>query len=419
MSENTISKNAKILIAVAALGYFVDVYDLILFGVVRKASLMSIGITDLNQIRLEGDYIFNWQMFGMLLGGILWGVLGDKKGRKSVLFGSILLYSLANAANGFVHSVPVYAFIRFLAGIGLAGELGAGVTLVNETLPKEKRGIGTLLIAGTGALGAVFAQVTFKSAQNWDWVLSITNGDVWRFSYVFGGLMGLMLLLLRLGTFESKMFQAVGKGVSRGDFLMLFRNKNLFFKYLCCFLIGIPVWYVVAVLVIKAPEISKALGVEGITGGEAIMYCYIGLSVGDFGSGLVSQLFKSRKKTIYLFLILSTILMFVYLNLYNGKSGALYWLCFLLGTFGGYWAMFVTMSSEQFGTNLRATVTTTIPNFVRGAVILINIGFETLIGPLGGVIQSALFVGTLCIVLAFWANSRVEETFYKDLDFVE
>jgi MFS transporter, putative metabolite:H+ symporter len=414
-----ISKNAKILIAVAALGYFVDVYDLILFGVVRKASLLSLGVSTDDLIRQQGDYIFNWQMFGMLLGGILWGILGDKKGRKSVLFGSILLYSLANAANGFVTSIPMYAFLRFIAGIGLAGELGAGVTLVSETLPKEKRGIGTLLIAGTGALGAVFAQLTFKSAQNWEWLrLFVTQADTWRASYVLGGVMGLLLLVLRFGTFESKMYQHVETNVKKGDFFSLFTQTDRFKKYLWCFLIGIPVWYIVAVLVIKASDVAKVLNISGVSGGEAIMFCYLGLSVGDFGSGLVSQLLKSRKKTIYLFVSVSIVLTIVYLNLRNASPQSIYVMCFLLGVFGGYWAMFVTFSSEQFGTNIRATVTTTIPNFVRGAVIPINLGFERLV-PYMGIVQAALWTGLLCMGLAIFATYQTQETFFTDLDYVE
>jgi MFS transporter, putative metabolite:H+ symporter len=415
----SISRNTKILIAVAALGYFVDVYDLILFGVVRTPSLNSLGITDKLDVITKGDFLFNWQMFGMLLGGIFWGVLGDKRGRKSVLFGSILLYSLANAANGFVHDLNTYAFLRFFAGIGLAGELGAGITLVSETLPKEKRSYGPLLISGTGALGAVFARILYKSALNWEWLRAyVVQADTWRASYVFGGIMGILLLLLRMGTFESKMYQNIETGVERGNFLSLFTQKERFLKYFYCFLIGIPVWYVVAVLVIKAPEIANALQITGITGGDAIMYCYLGLSFGDFGSGLVSIWLKSRKKTVYLFVAVSIVLSFIYLHLYSASSTVFYTLCFLLGTFGGYWAMFVTLSSEQFGTNIRATVTTTIPNFVRGAVIPINVGFMALIPSLG-IINAALVVGLICMGLAIWATSRVKETYYEDLDYVE
>jgi MFS transporter, putative metabolite:H+ symporter len=423
MTPTTISKNAKILIAVAALGYFVDVYDLILFGVVRNPSLTSLGVTDAKDLITQGGTLFNWQMFGMLLGGILWGILGDKKGRKSVLFGSILLYSIANFANGFVHDLTTYAVLRFIAGIGLAGELGAGITLVNETLPREKRGIGALLVAGTGALGAVTARLLYKSAQGWEWLRNFVDVEnTWRASYVIGGVLGILLLLLRFGTFESKMYQNVSLSSQRGNFFSLFTNWNRFLKYFYCFLIGIPVWYIVSVLVFYAPEISQTLHIQGdkVTGGDAIMFGYLGLSAGDFSVGLVSQFLKSRKKAVTIFLVACVIFTLLYLNLEGISTSLFYGLCFALGFFGGYWAIFVTMASEQFGTNLRATVTTTIPNFVRGAVIPITWGFQALAGEKKeNIIEAALIVGMICFALALWATYAVEETFSKELDYVE
>ncbi|MEY4539858.1 MAG: hypothetical protein RLZZ306_1615 [Bacteroidota bacterium] len=414
-ADTTISKNAKILIAVAALGYFVDVYDLILFGVVRNPSLASLGLNKAEQLT-QGLTLFNIQMAGMLIGGILWGIWGDKKGRKSVLFGSILMYSTANTLNGFVNdtafmdAITQYGILRFIAGIGLAGELGAGITLVNETLPKEKRGIGALLIAGTGALGAVTAAVVGGYSQDPEW---------WRTCYFIGGGMGLFLLILRFGTFESLLFQNVEKTVQKGNFLSLFNNRERFLKYFYCILIGLPVWFVVGILVLAAPEMSKALNVQGeILGGKTIMFCYAGLSLGDFLSGVVSQVMKSRKKTIYIFIGMAVIFTVVYLNSFGISANNFYVLCFILGFFGGYWAVFITMSSEQFGTNIRATVTTTVPNFVRGALIPITIGFKALI-PSFGLLYSAMIVGVICFTAALWATSQVEETFTKDLDYVE
>jgi MFS transporter, putative metabolite:H+ symporter len=414
-TDTTFSKNAKILIAVAALGYFVDVYDLILFGVVRNPSLASLGLDKAQQLT-QGLSLFNIQMAGMLIGGILWGVWGDKKGRKSVLFGSILMYSTANTLNGFVHNttfldaISQYGILRFIAGIGLAGELGAGITLVNETLPKEKRGIGALLIAGTGALGAVTAAVVGGYSQDPEW---------WRTCYFIGGGMGLFLLILRFGTFESVLFQNVEKNVQKGNIFSLFTNWRRFKKYFYCILIGLPVWYVVGILVLVAPEMSKVLNVQGeISGGKTIMFCYAGLSIGDFLSGLISQLMKSRKKTIYIFVGLAAVFTVIYLNAFGISANNFYTLCFILGFFGGYWAVFITMSSEQFGTNIRATVTTTVPNFVRGALIPITLGFRALI-PTYGLLTSAMIVGIICFAAAIWATSQVEETFTKDLDYVE
>ncbi|MBO9636883.1 MAG: MFS transporter [Siphonobacter aquaeclarae] len=399
-------QSANMLVMVAALGYFVDVYDLILFGVIRNPSLRELGVPE-DQLLATGTNLFNWQMAGMLIGGIVWGILGDKKGRKSVLFGSILLYSLANGINGFINDLTTYAALRFIAGIGLAGELGAGITLVNETLPKEKRGYGTLIVAGFGASGAVFAALLPEWIPNW------------RVLYFIGGGLGLALLTLRIGTYESTMFERTEKAsVSKGDFLSLFTRGDRFRKYLACILIGIPIWYVISVLVLSAPELVKALGVTGVRPNLTIAYLYAGLSLGDIAVGLFSQWVKSRKKAIYLYLTISTALVIFYLTSSGLSALEFYWLCFALGFFAGYWAMFVTMSSEQFGTNLRATVTTTIPNFVRGAVIPISLVFKSFIPSLG-LIGSALTVGLVCLALAFLSNWSVEETFGKDLDYVE
>ncbi|PMD96953.1 MFS transporter [Siphonobacter sp. BAB-5405] len=400
------TRSAYTLILVAALGYFVDVYDLILFGVIRNPSLRELGVPE-DQLLAQGTTLFNWQMAGMLLGGIFWGVIGDKKGRKSVLFGSIVMYSLANAINGLINDLTVYAVLRFIAGVGLAGELGAGITLVNETMPKEKRGYGTLIVAGFGASGAVFAALLPEWIPNW------------RMLYFIGGGLGLALLTLRIGTYESDLFEKTEhSNVTKGDFLSLFTNGARFRKYLACIFIGIPIWYVISVLVLSAPELVKALGVSGIRPNLTIAYLYAGLSLGDIGVGLLSQQIRSRKKAIYFYLIILSSLVIFYLNSSGLSPQGFYWLCFALGFFAGYWAMFVTMSSEQFGTNLRATVTTTIPNFVRGAVIPISILFKAFIPSLG-LIGSALTVGIVCLILAFISNWSVEETFAKELDYVE
>lgn len=410
MIEEKLSSKAKLLIAVAALGYFVDVYDLILFSVVRNPSLKSLGLVG-PELLNQGLNLMNIQMGGMLLGGILWGIYGDKKGRKSVLFGSILLYSVANAFNGMVHDLDTYAWLRFLAGIGLAGELGAGITLVNETLPPSKRGIGTLIIAGVGASGAIFAPIVSNFSSDPEW---------WRTCYFIGGGMGLALLLLRLGTFESGMFLELEKDVKRGNFFQLFSHRNIFKKYLYCILMGLPIWYIIGILVFSSPELLQGMGLKGvITGGDAIMYCYLGLSVGDFASGYLSQLLKSRNKAVMTYLIIAWALTIYFLYAMSDISvvyGNI--MITLLGFFGGYWAVFLTSSSEQFGTNLRMTVTTTVPNFVRGALIPISLLFKFLI-PNVGMVNSAAIVGALCFGLSIWSVSQLKETFGKSLDFIE
>jgi MFS transporter, putative metabolite:H+ symporter len=410
METEKLSSKAKMLIAVAALGYFVDVYDLILFSVVRNPSLKSLGLSG-PELLNQGLNLMNVQMGGMLLGGILWGVYGDKKGRKSVLFGSILLYSIANALNGFVTDLNTYWVLRFIAGIGLAGELGAGITLVNETLPASKRGIGTLIIAGVGAAGAVFAPIV--AGLNPD-------PECWRTCYFIGGGMGLALLLLRLGTFESSMYQDMHVDVPKGNFFQLFTSWPTFKKYLYCILMGLPIWYIIGILVFSAPEITQLIGIRGsVSGGDAIMYCYIGLSVGDFVSGALSQWFKSRNKVVLMYLLLAWALTLYFLYVATDISQVFAnALITALGFFGGYWAVFLTASSEQFGTNIRMTVTTTVPNFVRGALIPISLLFKFLIPSLG-LINAAAWVGVLCFSLAIFAISQLKDTFGKSLDFVE
>ncbi|MBC7616301.1 MAG: MFS transporter [Pedobacter sp.] len=399
-------KNVTLIIIVAALGYFVDIYDLILFSVVRVKSLKELGVAD-DDLLSVGASIINSQMFGMLIGGILWGVLGDKKGRLSVLFGSIIVYSLANIANGFASSVGAYTVIRFIAGVGLAGELGAGITLVTETMSKENRGYGTMIVAGVGLFGAVAAAL-------------ISDHYTWQTSYFIGGGMGLLLLFLRVGLAESGLFKDVkDSSIQRGNIFMLFNNAGRFKKYVCCILIGLPLWFVVGVLITFSPEFGKALNATGVlNAGKGIMYCYIGIAVGDIVAGFLCQILRSRKKVMFMFLVLTAIAITVYLSAEGLSPETFIWLSLFLGFASGYWATFVTIASEQFGTNLRATVTTTVPNFVRGSVVAVTISFQFLKGEVG-IIQSAMIVGAVCLVIALTALSQLKETFSKDLDYVE
>jgi putative MFS transporter len=393
-------------VIVAALGYFVDIYDLILFSIVRVQSLRAIGL-DGQELLDKGVFLLNMQMAGMLTGGIIWGILGDKKGRVKILFGSIFLYSVANAANGFVTSVGSYAFWRFIAGIGLAGELGAGVTLVLEKLPSNVRGYGTMVVATVGVTGAILANFV---AKHFDW----------RAAYFIGGGLGLLLLFLRISVYESHMFRSMEEqGISRGDFVSLFTNKDRFFKYLHSILIGLPIWYCVGILITFSPEFAKALSVSGpVSAGESVMFCYLGLVFGDFGSGFLSQYFKSRKKIVLLFLLLSAFVVAVYFRLNNVAPSRFYLWCFAMGFSVGYWAVFVTIAAEQFGTNLRATVASTVPNFIRGTVIPITFLFKIAKDHLG-ILTAGAVVGMVCLLIAFNSLYRLEETFHKDLDFVE
>ena len=395
---------------VAALGYFVDVYDLLLFTIVRQTSVMSIGSTA-ETIIVDSAHIINWQMSGLLIGGILWGVLGDKKGRLKVLFGSILLYSVANILTSFVQNVDQYAYCRFIGGIGLAGELGAGITLVSEMLPKHKRGIGTSMVAGIGLFGAVFAYFTFKYTNDW------------RLCYQIGGVLGFFLLILRVKVAESFMFESVKLSkLAKGNFFMFFQNKKRFVKYITAILIGLPTWFVIGVLINYSNKFASSLyGVNLIDSGRSIMLAYIGIASGDLLIGYVSQYFKSRKKALMLFYILSIIGMILFFSPFNNNDSRMYLICAFLGFSTGYWAIFNQMAAEQFGTNLRATAATTIPNMVRGALPLINFLFLDILQKKLGwdIVQSGMFTGTIVMMITLIAYFFTEETYHKDLDYME
>ena len=393
-------------VLVAALGYFVDIYDLLLFSIVRVPSLRSLGVQGDDLLR-AGERLLNMQMTGMLLGGLLWGMLGDRRGRISVLFGSIVMYSAANLANAWVQSVEAYAWLRFIAGIGLAGELGAGITLVSEIMPKETRGYGTTIVAATGILGAVFAALV---------------GDLfdWRVSYIVGGLMGFALLALRIGVYESGMFESVKQtSSSRGNLLHLFNTWARARKYVSVILIGVPIWYVIGILITFSPEIGRALGMtETPTAGRSVMFAYLGLAGGDFASGFLSQFIGSRRRVVLLFQAMTAAFVAMYFVMAPFTLDAFYALCVALGFGVGYWAVFVTVAAEQFGTNIRATATTTVPNVVRGSVVLLTSSVAWL-RPQVGVVNSALVVGVVALTVGAVALWGIEETFGKELDYVE
>jgi MFS family permease len=395
---------------VAALGYFVDIYDLLLFSIVRHTSVMSLGATAETIIE-DSAHIINWQMSGLLIGGILWGVIGDKKGRLKVLFGSIVLYSVANILTSYVQTVDQYAYCRFIGGIGLAGELGAGITLVSEMLPKSKRGIATSMIAGIGLSGAVFAYFTFNYTNDW------------RLCYQIGGVMGFMLLLLRVKVSESFMFESAKlANINKGNFFMFFTSKKRFKKYSTAILIGLPTWFVIGVLVNYSNKFAAGLyGKNLIYSGRSIMFAYIGIAIGDLLVGYVSQYFKSRKKALLIFYILSIIGMVLFFSSYNNSDDRMYAICAFLGFSTGFWAIFNQMAAEQFGTNLRATAATTIPNMVRGALPLINFLFLDILQKMFGwsIVQSGIFTGIVVMSITLIAFVFTEETYHKDLDYLE
>lgn len=395
-------------VIVAALGYFVDIYDLLLFSITRIESLRSFGLSP-EQITIEGESILIWQMAGLMIGGIVWGMMGDKKGRLSVLFGSIILYSLANIANGFVQNTEQFRFIRFIAGLGLAGELGAGITLVSELVVKEKRGIATSLVAGLGLTGAVAA---FIIKENFEW----------RTCYFIGGGMGLLLLVLRLSVFESGMFHEVRQmDVKRGNIWMLFNNRDRLKRYILSILIGLPTWFVIGVLVSFSSEFGKWMNIkEKIDPGRAIMYAYTAIAIGDIFIGFVSQWLRSRKKALYLFYVITGIFILLFFTiLWNGTAERMYWICAGLGFGTGFWAIFITMGAEQFGTNLRATAATTIPNMVRGMLAVFILPLFQMLRSVTDYYTGGWLAAVIIMLITVVAALFLEETFNKDLNFVE
>lgn len=417
MQKNASASIFNIAVLVAALGYFVDIYDLLLFNIVRLDSINNLalehGITlSTEAAKSQGEFIISIQMIGLLIGGIIWGMLGDKKGRLSVLFGSIILYSVANIVNGFVQTTNQYALVRFVAGLGLAGELGAGITLVSELVSKEKRGLSTSLVAGIGLTGAVFAYFISLKLD-------------WRTCYFVGGGLGFCLLLLRISVFESGMYKKITEtSIIRGNFFMFFTNKERFFKYAKAILIGLPTWYVIGILLAFSNNFAEKFGIaEKVFPKKSTMFAYIFIAIADVLIGLISQWLKSRKKAIFIFYALTIVGIILYFNQSGGTASSMYAICAFLGFATGFWALFVTMAAEQFGTNLRATATTTAPNMVRGSLplmLLLFNWFQSLTaGSPDSYIKSAIWLGVMVMVISITALYFTKETFGKDLNFIE
>ena len=406
MAKSDISPKILLAVFVAALGYFVDAYDIMLFSIIRTKSLLGIGVPE-SELFNTGLNLFNWQSAGLLLGGIFWGILGDKRGRLSVLFGSILLYSFGNIANGFVHSVEAYRWLRFITGLGLAGELGAGVTLVSEIMSRTSRGWGTTLIASIGVLGVIAASLVGKLFS-------------WQASFFVGGGMGLVLLVLRLGVYESGLYQnLLKKKVERGNFFSLFSSGKKLVKYFSSVFVALPVWYLVSILLTFSPEIGKSMGMTDLpNSGQSVFFAYLGLTTGDIVSGTLSQVFRSRKKIVFWFLTLNALFTSAFLILGGYSLTVFYGFCVLVGFSAGYWAVLLMSVTERYGTNLRSTATTTAPNFVRGSAILLTLAFKFLT-PSVGTVPAAAWIGLATMALAFWSYANLDETYGKDLDYTE
>ncbi len=407
-------------VAVSALGYFVDIFDLFLFSVLRVPSLLGVGVAK-EHFLSAGAALLNWQMLGLLLGSVVWGVLGDRQGRVRALYGSILLYSLATLANAMVASFPAYAACRFLAGLGLGGELGAAVTLVSESLPTARRGLGTMAVAGFGLCGGVAAAGLGELVS-------------WRTCYAIGGGLGLLLLALRVQLVESPLFGSLEAGAAarperRGSLLLLLRSPRRRRTYLRLVLVGLPIWFVAGILMVFSPELGRALGVPNVTAARAVLISYLGVALGDFLCGGLSQLLGSRKRAIAVFLGLLCAGLVLFFSASEVLTERFYGICFGLGLGTGYWAVLVTCAAEQFGTNLRATVATTVPNMIRATVIPLSFAFQLLfrrlepisnrLGKDHGLIEAGMVLGAACILLALWALHGLDETYGRELDFQE
>jgi putative MFS transporter len=398
-------------VIVGALGFFVDIYDLLLFNIVRKSSFRDLGVPE-DAMKDIGESIISWQMFGLTIGGILWGIMGDKKGRKSVLFGSILLYSLATIGNGFVQTVEQYTWLRFIAGLGLAGELGASITLTSELLPKEKRGIAAALIATSGVMGTITAYFVHN-----------LSGENWRLCYFIGGGMGIALLFLRVGVLDSKLYDVTKNAqVKMGNFLMILNNQERFWRYMRCIFIGLPVWFVIGVMISFSDEFAKRFGIEDFDQPKALMLQYVALAFGDMGAGFLSNYLRSRKKTLLIYYGILSFFMILFFALKGGGSAFnMYAICMGLGFGSGISVVYITMSAEQFGTNLRATAAISIPNLVRGFLPLILVLFQYLRSDqmLNNYVTAAWVTGLFIVALGLWSVIKTKETFEKDLDYLE
>lgn len=398
-------------VIVGALGFFVDIYDLLLFNIVRRASFHDLGVPE-SEMKTFGESVISWQMIGLVIGGIAWGILGDKKGRKSVLFGSILLYSIATIANGFVTDIEMYKWLRFIAGLGLAGELGASITLTGELLPKEKRGIASAIIATSGVMGTITAYIVYK-----------VSGENWRLCYYIGGGMGLALLFLRMGVLESRMYDAVkDKKVQMGNFFMLIFNRDRLFRFVRSILVGLPVWYIIGVIITFSDEFAKQFGITNFDQPTALMLQYAALAFGDMSAGIISNYIKSRKKTLLLFYAITAVSLFLFFALKGGGNAFnMYLLCMGLGFGSGISVLYITMSAEQFGTNLRATAAISIPNLVRGCLPLILLLFQFLRSEkvFANYITAAWVTGIIIMVIGFLSALFTKETFGKEMNFVE
>jgi MFS transporter, putative metabolite:H+ symporter len=395
-----------LMLAVAALGYFVDVYDLLIFGAERVESLQAVGVPK-EDMKDVGILILNFQMAGLILGGFLFGILADKLGRLKVLFASILLYSVANIANAFVTTVPAFAGARFFAGIGLAGELGVALSWISESLERRQRTIATMIVSAIGLFGGIAAAL----------VGSVCH---WKTSYIIGGVMGLILLVLRISVKESKIFiKNQFKDIKRGDLIELFGSRKQLYKYLLCVFAGAPAVVFINLYITLTPEFALAFGItEPVSVSTAIMVYLMVFAVSDILCGFLSKLMQKRKGPLLIYACMQIFATAYFLLAPPDTAMGYYYRCAFLGFSIGYWGILITNSVEQFGTNIRATVATSTPNLIRGLTIPASLIFTNLI-PAYGLVRSGAIVGFSLIVISIISILLLKDKFENNLNFTE
>lgn len=398
------SKQEILTVLVVALGYYVDAYDLLVMSAVRKPSLLSLGVPESETLNI-GLSLLNYQLVGLMIGGVMWGVIADKYGRKKALFGSILIYSFANIANGYINSVNMYYWLRIIAGFGLAGELGVGISLITENVAKERRTISTAIVSFFGMLGA----------STGGWFGSIFE---WQNCFLIGGFAGLLLLLLRLKVEESVMFNEIkDKNVSKGNIWMIIKNPKTLLTYFFCTLAGAASILFIGVFIQSTPELGKLFNLN-ITAGIALIWYYLGASVSEIIAGLLSKLLKERKAPIYIFYAISLLAITNFCVNVPNSPYFFYLNCLFLGFGLGWWSQLITLSAELFGINVRATAATSIPTFARAWNIPFSNIFKQNIPNLG-IVNSAFGIGVIVVSLAIISITMVKETFENDANFIE
>lgn len=408
-------QSIALLILVASLGYFVDAYDLIIASVVRSSAIVELGLAQVGTPEhTKYAQLFEYvQSAGILLGGIIFGVYSDKKGRKKALYYSIAIYSIANILNGLLSaSVPfvgtVYCILRFICGFALAAELSIGIVMISETMKAKHRGYGTMIVVSFGILGAVLAAVLFEFI-----------GIHWQTLYLIGGIAGVLLLIFRFSVKETNPFLDLENQESeRGSWVMIFKNRRLLKILFNAILLGFPIYFFISIPIKFATDYGKELGLT-IKGTIPIIVFYIAMSVSDIIANYLCQLFENRKKVLYFYLGLCTISVFL-LHFYPPTTPEQYFYLFspLMGFASGYWALLITFTNEQIGTNIRSTYTTAVPNVVRSLFIPIQL-LLTVLQPTFGTSTSVFYIGVLAVILALLGLYSLKETWGKNLKFID